>query len=175
MFLANVATVVLATCPPCAVWMFQEAQVGWDPISLWKQMGWSGQDRRHHSVHHVRLVHRRHDRSLRWLSALPASSRAHLLPQLPAPCVKARSTKPSRLPSATRRAIWRRSSPLACRNSRPTASRPRSRRADRSLQARPRACRSHRSRRIEARTWAAWPPSVRPLRSWDCSEPWSAF
>ena len=20
--------------------MFQEAQVGWDPISLWKQMGW---------------------------------------------------------------------------------------------------------------------------------------
>jgi biopolymer transport protein ExbB len=40
MFFANLATVVLANVPTVAAWMFQEAQVGWDPISLWKQMGW---------------------------------------------------------------------------------------------------------------------------------------
>jgi biopolymer transport protein ExbB len=40
MFLANLATVVLTHAHLAAVWMFQEAQVGWDPISLWKQMGW---------------------------------------------------------------------------------------------------------------------------------------
>ena len=40
MFLANFATVVVSHVPTVAMWMFQEAQVGWDPISLWKQMGW---------------------------------------------------------------------------------------------------------------------------------------
>jgi len=40
MFLANVATVVFSHVPTVALWIFQEAQVGWDPISLWKQMGW---------------------------------------------------------------------------------------------------------------------------------------
>jgi biopolymer transport protein ExbB len=40
MFFANLATVVLTNVPTVAAWMFQEAQVGWDPISLWKQMGW---------------------------------------------------------------------------------------------------------------------------------------
>src|SRR5271169_2215541 len=39
MFLANVATYALSHVPNVAVWMFQEAQVGWDPVSLWKQMG----------------------------------------------------------------------------------------------------------------------------------------
>ena len=40
MFLANLATLVLSQAHIAAAWMFQEAQVGWDPISLWKQMGW---------------------------------------------------------------------------------------------------------------------------------------
>src|SRR5664279_1756883 len=39
MFLANVATYALSHVPNAAVWMFQEAAVGWDPVSLWKQMG----------------------------------------------------------------------------------------------------------------------------------------
>src|SRR3954452_10467143 len=40
MFFANLATVVLANLHTVAAYMFQEASVGWDPISLWKQMGW---------------------------------------------------------------------------------------------------------------------------------------
>ena len=39
MFLANVATYALSHVPSVAVWMYQEAAVGWDPVSLWKQMG----------------------------------------------------------------------------------------------------------------------------------------
>lgn len=40
MFLANVASLAYANLHTVALWMFQEAAVGWDPISLWKQMGW---------------------------------------------------------------------------------------------------------------------------------------
>src|SRR5579862_1081001 len=39
MFLANVATYALSHVPTAAAWIFQEATVGFDPISLWKQMG----------------------------------------------------------------------------------------------------------------------------------------
>src|SRR3974390_3835140 len=39
MLLANVATYALTHVPNVAVWMFQEGAVGWDPVSLWKQMG----------------------------------------------------------------------------------------------------------------------------------------
>ncbi len=39
MLLANVATYTLSHVPNVAVWMFQEGAVGWDPVSLWKQMG----------------------------------------------------------------------------------------------------------------------------------------
>src|SRR5664280_2807807 len=39
MFLANLATYSLSHVPTVAAWIFQEAQVGWDPISLWRQMG----------------------------------------------------------------------------------------------------------------------------------------
>ena len=39
MLLANVATYALSHVPNVAVWMFQEGAVGWDPVSLWKQMG----------------------------------------------------------------------------------------------------------------------------------------
>src|SRR5260221_4835795 len=40
MFVANLATVVLAHMSYRAAWFFQEqAAVGWDPISLWHQMG----------------------------------------------------------------------------------------------------------------------------------------
>ena len=40
MFLANLATYALSHVPSAAAWIFQEAAVGWDPVSLWKQMGW---------------------------------------------------------------------------------------------------------------------------------------
>ena len=40
MFLANIATYTLSHVPTAAAWVFQEATVGWDPLSLWKQMGW---------------------------------------------------------------------------------------------------------------------------------------
>src|ERR1700757_5066564 len=39
MFLANLAAYALSHVPTAAAWIFQEAQVGWDPVSLWKQMG----------------------------------------------------------------------------------------------------------------------------------------
>ena len=41
MFLANVATLALVNLHTVAAYMFQEASVGWDPVSLWKQMGWA--------------------------------------------------------------------------------------------------------------------------------------
>src|SRR6201985_1694765 len=37
--LANVAFYALSHTHMAAAWIFQEAQVGWDPVSLWKQMG----------------------------------------------------------------------------------------------------------------------------------------
>src|SRR5262249_45706923 len=40
MFLANVATFAFSHAATAATWVFQEAAVGWDPLSLWKQMGW---------------------------------------------------------------------------------------------------------------------------------------
>src|SRR5246500_108759 len=39
MFLANVAFAALSHVPALAALFFQEATIGWDPISLWKQMG----------------------------------------------------------------------------------------------------------------------------------------
>src|ERR1700677_4683588 len=39
MFVANVATHTLSHMSTMAVWMFQDQPVAWDPISLWKQMG----------------------------------------------------------------------------------------------------------------------------------------
>ena len=43
MFVAHEATHLVAHVSTTATWLFQEAQAGapqWDPISLWKQMGW---------------------------------------------------------------------------------------------------------------------------------------
>ncbi len=40
MLVANLATLALAHVPAIHLAMFQEGAVGWDPISLWKQMGW---------------------------------------------------------------------------------------------------------------------------------------
>ena len=37
--LANLASATMTHVTGFAFWMFQEAAVGWDPISLWKQMG----------------------------------------------------------------------------------------------------------------------------------------
>ncbi len=44
MFVANIATLVLAKAHLLAFWMFQdEGSIGWDPIHLWKQMSWVAQ------------------------------------------------------------------------------------------------------------------------------------
>ncbi len=40
MLVANLATLALAHVPTVYLAMFQEGGVGWDPVSLWKQMGW---------------------------------------------------------------------------------------------------------------------------------------
>jgi biopolymer transport protein ExbB/biopolymer transport protein TolQ len=40
MLVANLATLMLAHVPAIHLAMFQEGAVGWDPVSLWKQMGW---------------------------------------------------------------------------------------------------------------------------------------
>ncbi len=39
MFVANLANLVLSNIPALAAVMFQESPIGWDPISLWRQMG----------------------------------------------------------------------------------------------------------------------------------------
>jgi biopolymer transport protein ExbB len=39
MFLANVATSAFSHVPTVGAWIFQEAAVGWDVFSLWRQMG----------------------------------------------------------------------------------------------------------------------------------------
>jgi biopolymer transport protein ExbB/biopolymer transport protein TolQ len=40
MFLANLATLALANTTAAAAWMFQETTVAFDPLSLWKNMGY---------------------------------------------------------------------------------------------------------------------------------------
>ena len=40
MFLVTLSTFVMTHMPLVAAWFQEEAAVGWDPISLWKQMGW---------------------------------------------------------------------------------------------------------------------------------------
>src|SRR5258708_30596255 len=41
MLVANLATLMLAKTHLLAVWFLQEeSTVNWDPISLWRQMGW---------------------------------------------------------------------------------------------------------------------------------------
>ena len=40
MLFTSLSAIALANFPTVALWFFQEAQVGWDPVSLWKQMGW---------------------------------------------------------------------------------------------------------------------------------------
>jgi biopolymer transport protein ExbB len=40
MFVANLATHTVSHASTMAAWFFQDQSVGWDPISLWHQMGW---------------------------------------------------------------------------------------------------------------------------------------
>jgi biopolymer transport protein ExbB/biopolymer transport protein TolQ len=40
MFLLNLATLVMVHAGSLALWLQEEAAPGWDPVSLWKQMGW---------------------------------------------------------------------------------------------------------------------------------------
>ncbi|PYY12520.1 MAG: flagellar motor protein MotA, partial [Acidobacteria bacterium] len=39
MFVANLAALTLSHVSAVAAWFLQEQPVGWDPISLWLQMG----------------------------------------------------------------------------------------------------------------------------------------
>jgi len=39
MVVDNVSTIALTQVHSVAMWMFQEATIGWDPVSLWKNMG----------------------------------------------------------------------------------------------------------------------------------------
>src|SRR5260370_4037902 len=41
MFVANLATLILVKAQLAAFWLFQEeSAINWDPLSLWRQMGW---------------------------------------------------------------------------------------------------------------------------------------
>ncbi len=42
MFVANLATLILVKAQLAAFWLFQgdESAIGWDPLSLWRQMNW---------------------------------------------------------------------------------------------------------------------------------------
>jgi biopolymer transport protein ExbB len=41
MFVANLATLILVKAHLAALWLFQdESAIGWDPLSLWRQMQW---------------------------------------------------------------------------------------------------------------------------------------
>jgi len=106
MFVANIAVHTLSHMTTTAIWLFQDqGAVGFDPISLWKQMGilakivvvilfimsgWS--------------IGVMIDRAMAF-NAARKQSRAR--------SAMARSMKPSKLPSAIRRAIWPRLSPPA--------------------------------------------------------------
>ncbi len=72
------------------VHLLQEAgTVGWDPRSLWNQMGLLAKCRGHRPVHHVRLVDRRHDRPFDGIQRRARNSRARSLRRSPAHCAKA--------------------------------------------------------------------------------------
>ena len=177
MLVANLAALTFSHASTAAAWFFQDRRtVGWDPLSLWQPDGMGRESRRYHSVHHVRLVDRCHDRSLPWRLAQPASSLAHLLRQSPAHCAMARLTKPSKSPSATRRAIWPRSSPPACMEFR--AHQDSGEIPGETIEASKRAL-----ERTEAIVHAELKRGLgrtghhrfRPPRSSDCLERWSAF
>ncbi len=88
MFVANLAALALTHMSTAAAWFFQEqAAVGWDPISLWHQMGIPAK-----AVVIILFV------MSGWSIGvmIPASSRAHSLRRWPAHCAMARSKKPSR-------------------------------------------------------------------------------
>jgi biopolymer transport protein ExbB/biopolymer transport protein TolQ len=40
MVLANIATLALCNMQHAAILFFQEPEIAWDPLSMWKQMGW---------------------------------------------------------------------------------------------------------------------------------------
>jgi biopolymer transport protein ExbB len=40
MVLANIATLALCNMQHAAILLFQEPEIAWDPLSMWKQMGW---------------------------------------------------------------------------------------------------------------------------------------
>jgi len=61
MFVAHVAPYTLSHMSSMAVWLFQEQTVAWDPISLWKQMGFHCESRGRNFIRHVRLVDWRND------------------------------------------------------------------------------------------------------------------
>ena len=151
MFLANLATYALSHVPTAAAWIFQEAdrRLG-SPLPV-EADGIAGENRRHHSVHHVRMVDWRDDRSRHGVQRCP---------QTVARFCSRRCRRPARRQNRRSHQSCRAQQeeppgqgchrwPAGIQGSRRFHRY--SWRADRSLQARPGACRSHRSRRVEAR------------------------
>ena len=60
MIVANLAHTV-SHVSAMATWLFQDQPVAWDPISLWKQMGFIAKNCGRHSLRHVWMVDRRDD------------------------------------------------------------------------------------------------------------------
>src|SRR5215471_10729221 len=106
MFATHVAS-MLHHIPAAAAWIVQEGggAMATDPLGLWKAMGWVAR-----TVVVILFIMSGWSIGVmidRWMAYSAAR------PQSRALCATAVSMKPSRLPSATRRAIWQRLSPPA--------------------------------------------------------------
>jgi len=112
MFLANLATHSLSNMSTMAAWLFQEQPIGWDPISLWHQMGPTAR-----GVVIILFIMSGWSIGVmidRWMafSAARKQSRA-FAPAVAGALRDGTLTKPSRWRNATRRVTWLRSLPPA--------------------------------------------------------------
>ena len=106
----NLAAVALCNFHLFAAWLFDEGSVGWDPISLWKQMGILAK-----VVVIVLFIMSGWSIGVmidRWMAFNAARNQSRsFAPAVAERCAKARLTKRSKWPSATRKVTWPRWSP----------------------------------------------------------------
>ncbi len=108
----NLAAIAFSNLHILAAWLFEEGQVGWDPISLWKQMGVLAK-----VVVIILFIMSGWSIGVmidRWMAFNAARNQSRsFAPAVAGALREGKSTRRSRLPSATRRATWPRLSPRA--------------------------------------------------------------